>query len=211
MFTLIALVANVVGSAMAVPQFRKLLVTRDVAGISPAWAAVSAGMNSWWFAYGVANGIWEVLPVSAISAALYFSIAVVLASVSRRTALPGLVLGAVISALPALVLLGGGWTAAGVVLGLGYGVQLAPALVAALRRRELSGIAAGTWWIAATEAALWAVFGIGVGDAPLAIAGVGGTLVSAAILCRLHLTGHRPIDAVAVGKWRRVTMVKAET
>lgn len=211
MFTFIALVANVIGSAMAVPQFRKLLVTRDVSGVSPVWAAVSAAMNLWWLAYGLANGIWELLPVSAISAALYLSIAVILISVSRCAVVPGLLAGSAVAALPLAALLGGGWAAAGFVLGIGYGLQLAPALIAALRDSELSGIAAGTWWFAATEAALWALFGIGVRDLPLIVAGVGGTLVAAAILVRLHITGHRPLDAIAVGKRRRVTIVKAET
>ena len=211
MLTLIALVANVIGSLMALPQFRRLVVTRDVAGISPAWVVVSAAMNAWWFSYALAGGIWELVPVSVISASLYCSIAVVIVGVSGRRAVPGLLGGLLVGAAPLAVLATAGWTATGVAIGLGYGVQLLPALVAAWRTTELSGIAAGTWWIALGEAALWLAFGVGVRDVPLVVAGAAGVLVSGAILLRLQTTGHRPLDAFAVGKRRRVTIVNAET
>ncbi|MEO1055518.1 MAG: PQ-loop domain-containing transporter [Actinomycetota bacterium] len=208
--TIVAIVANVIGAMMAAPQFIRLYRTRITDGISAEWVAMSLALNAWWAIYAIAQGLWLVLPVSVISAVLYFGIAVLFIR-SRRLATRFAITLVVIGAVPLPVLAVAGWSAAGVVVGLGYACQLMPALLVALRSRELSGIAAGTWWIATGEALLWLVYGVGVGDLALAVAGASGTLVAAAILVRLQVTGHRPTLALAVGNRNRVTMVRAET
>lgn len=194
LLTSIAITANVLGASMALPQARHLLRTRLVDGISPTWVGVSIALNAWWLAYGTVAQVWALLPVSGISLALYLTIGVVLLRTSGRSHLRGILLGAFglgMVPLPALVL--GGWTSAGVAIGLSYGVQLLPAVVAAHRTRVLRGVAPATWILAFVEALLWLAYGIGIADVPLAVSGVVGAAFAGAILVRLAVTGHRPL------------------
>ena len=85
--------------------------------------------------------------------------------------------------LPFLVV--GGWEMAGLAVGLCYGLQLLPAVVAVLRTRELGGVSAATWLIAWTESMLWLVYGLGVTDPALIVAGTVGVAMSSVILVRL--------------------------
>ncbi|MEM8619504.1 MAG: hypothetical protein AAGF73_07260 [Actinomycetota bacterium] len=208
--TSVAIVANVVGAMMAAPQFVRLHRSRVTDGVSAEWVAVSIALNGWWSIYGVARGLWLLLPVSLISLVLYLGIAALfIRNREQAWRVGATALGVAIVPVPVLVV--AGWSAAGVVVGLGYGVQLMPALLTALRSRDLAGVAPGTWWIAAVEALLWLAYGWGVGDVALVVAGVVGSMVAAAILVRLQLTGHRPTSALAVGNRDRVTIVSAET
>jgi len=92
--------------------------------------------------------------------------------------------------LPFLVV--GGWQLAGIAVGLSYGVQLLPAVVASLRTTVLSGVSSTTWIIAFVEAALWLVYGSFVVDAAIVLAGAVGVAMAGVILVRLAVTGHRP-------------------
>jgi uncharacterized protein with PQ loop repeat len=199
--TSVAVIANVLGASMALPQARHLARTRCVDGISASWVGVSVALNAWWFAYGIAAGVWALIPVSGISLALYVTIAVLLVKALGRRSLIGIGVGAFglgMVPLPALLL--GGWTAAGVAIGLSYGIQLFPAVVAAFRTRALTGIAPATWILAFVEALLWLVYGTGIADMALAVSGAVGAVLAGAILVRLAVTGHRPMRSLA---WRR--------
>lgn len=191
--TSIVVAATVLGSWMALPQARRLARTRRVEGVSSTWIGVSLAINAWWLAYGVAAGVWALVPVSSISLVLYATTAwYFLASAGGRGA-PGMALGVFglgMIPLPFLVL--GGWELAGVAVGLSYGVQLLPAVVASLRTSALSGVSSTTWIIAFAEAALWLVYGLAVGDVALTLAGLVGVLMASVILARLAATGHRP-------------------
>ena len=197
----VVLSANVMGAGMAYPQAHRLVRTRRLQGLSSTWVGVSVSMNAWWLAYGLAVGVWALVPVSIVSLVLYGAIAHVLLSAGGRRMLPGFVLGALaLGGLPAVALLAGGWQLAGVVIGLGYGVQLAPAVLAAHRTRDLVGVAPGTWWLALAEAALWLVYGAHVADPALLVGGSAGVVLATLILTRLAVTGHRPVrHAWAVG------------
>ena len=110
-----------------------------------------------------------------ISLVLYGVMAFYFVSSAGRTALPGLALGVFgLGMVPLPFLLIGGWELAGVAVGLSYGVQLLPAVVASMRTSELSGVSSTTWIIALVEAALWLVYGVGVGDMALTLAGLTG-------------------------------------
>ncbi len=201
LLTTIAVIANVIGASMALPQARHLARTRCVDGISASWVGVSVALNAWWLAYGLSERVWALIPVSGISLALYVTIAVLLVKTVGRRSLGGLGLGAFglgMAPLPALLL--GGWTAAGVAIGLSYGIQLFPAVLAAFRTRALQGIAPATWILALVEAVLWLVYGIGIADMALAVSGAVGTVLAGAILLRLAVTGHRPMRSLS---WRR--------
>lgn len=178
--------ANVLGGFMTAPQAIRLLRTHNTQGVSSPWAGVGIAMNSWWLLYGVQNGIPELIPLSAVAAGLYATIAVLCVRVNGRTELPGLIgVGLTLGLIPLPFLLIGGWPAAGVVIGVSYGAQFVPALISALRTREPKGIAPVTWVMAWTEAALWLVFSATIVDVPLMIGGGSGLLVATAILVRL--------------------------
>jgi uncharacterized protein with PQ loop repeat len=193
----LVVVATVLGSWMAFPQARRLVRTRRVDGVSAAWIGVSVSINGWWLTYGIAAGVWALIPVSLISLGLYSVIGVVYVSTAGRAALPALGLGLFglgMAPLPFLIV--GGWQLAAVAVGLSYGIQLLPAVVASCRTRELAGVSAATWLIAWVEAGLWLVYGVGVADTALTLAGLVGVAMASVILVRLAVTGHEPFVAV---------------
>ncbi len=191
---LLVVVATVLGSWMAFPQARRLARTRRVEGVSAVWIGVSLATNGWWLAYGLAAGVWALVPVSAVSLMLYVSMAVVYIGTVGRPALPAMAAGFfVLGMIPLPFLIIGGWQLAAVAVGLSYGVQLLPAVVAVCRTRDLVGVSASTWLIAWVEAALWLVYGLlGVADIALTLAGIVGVVMASIILTRLALTGHQP-------------------
>jgi uncharacterized protein with PQ loop repeat len=191
---LVIVSANVLGGAMAFPQAARLVRTRRVEGLSGAWVGISVAMNIWWFAYGVAAQRWALLPVSLASILLYGTIAAVLLRSGRRRSVLA-AFGVVVVPLPVLVV--GGWTATGVVIGLGYGVQLLPAVVSAFRTVDLRGVAFGTWLIAWVESLLWGIYGWATADVGIVVAGLLGIAMSGLILGRLAWTGH-----VRWARWR---------
>jgi uncharacterized protein with PQ loop repeat len=200
--------ATVLGSGMALPQARRLARTRTTDGVSPTWVGVSLALNAWWLAYGLAAGVWALVPVSLISFLLYLSMAVVfVGSVGRPSVRPLLVgaLGLGMIPLPFLVI--GGWATAGLAVGFCYGVQLLPAVVAVLRSDALDGVSAATWVIAWVESMLWLVYGVAIVDLALVAAGVVGVAMSSVILTKLAVSGHRPLDTIVpratIARWRK--------
>ena len=193
LLTSLLVVANVLGGGMAFPQAVRLARTRLVDGVSPVWIGVSFVMNGWWLAYGLANELWGLIPVSLVAAVLYGLIGVVYVRVAGPAELAGIAAGAVgLGAVPLPFLAFGGWSAAGLAVGLCYGMQLAPAVVGAYRSRELAGIAAGTWALALVESAIWLFYGAVVADVALLVGGGAGVVMASAILVRLAVTGHLP-------------------
>ena len=189
LLTFVVVAANVVGATMAIPQARKVLRSGRVDGVSPVWAAVSTAVNAAWVPYGLAVGDVGIIPVSVVSVMAYVTIAV---GICRYGSAPvgQVVTNMVASALgilvvPAAVLLLQGWAAAGVALGLLYGVQLAPAVVAVYRTADVGGVSVATWVIAFTEAALWGVYGFGRADAGLLSLAASGMFMASLVLARL--------------------------
>ncbi len=193
LLNLIVVIATVIGSAMAYPQARRIARTRQVDGVSATWIGVSIAINAWWLAYGITAEIWALVPVSIVSLLLYGAMAwFFLASVGRR-GLGGMALGVfVLGMVPLPFLAVGGWVLAGIAIGLSYGIQLLPAVVASLRTSALTGVSSSTWIIACAEAALWLVYGLAVADVALVLAGTVGVAMAGVILMRLAVTGHRP-------------------
>ncbi len=190
---LLVVIATVLGSWMAFPQARRIARTRRVDGVSATWIGVSLSINCWWLTYGLVTGVWALVPVSTISLLLYGAMGLFFVRSVGRPALPGLALGALgLGMVPLPFLLIGGWELAGVAVGLSYGVQLLPAVVESLRSSVLSGVSSATWIIAFVESVLWLVYGVGVADVALTLAGVVGAAMSTVILVRLAITGHRP-------------------
>lgn len=205
---LLVIVATILGSWMAFPQARRIARTRRVDGVSGVWIGVSLAINGWWLTYGLVVGVWALVPVSVASLALYSVIAWFFIGSVGRGALPGFALGVLgLGMVPLPFLLIGGWDLAGVAVGLSYGVQLLPAVIASLRTRALSGVSPTTWIIAFVESALWLVYGLGVDDTALTLAGVVGVAMASVILTRLAFTGHRPF--VVLNPRRRLELTSA--
>ena len=184
---------NVLGTGMALPQAVRIVRTGDTNGVSGMWAGVSIAMNLWWLTYGIANHIWGLVPTSALAAVLYGVIASSFVRARGARAAGRIAVGSIgVGAVPAAALLIGGWTAAGLAIGLCYGLQLAPAVVASLRTRELSGVAAATWLMAWGEALIWSIYGVFVADIALLSGGGSGFVMATVILVRLAVTGHQP-------------------
>lgn len=189
MLTLVVIAANILGGAMAIPQARKLLRSRRVDGVSPVWAAVSAAVNAAWIPYGVAVGDLGIVPVSIVSVMAYVAIAIGICrygtAPAALVALRMFASAVAVLVVPAVVLIVEGWVAAGVTLGLFYGVQLTPAVVAVYRTADVSGVSLATWVIAFVEAALWGVYGLGRGDAGLLSLSASGLCMASLVLARL--------------------------
>jgi uncharacterized protein with PQ loop repeat len=184
--TVIVILANAIGAMMAIPQAVRVIRTRRVEGVSLTWAAMSVVNNAWWVIYAVGVGNLAIIPVAAISIAGYLVIitGLVILGGARQ---PLVALGAslVIALVPLAALQLGGWAAAGVVLGLLYAVQLAPAVSSAVRNTDLTGVSAGTWIVAFVEAALWGIYGTGRADLGLMSMAVTGVLMSSVVLIRV--------------------------
>ncbi len=208
MLNALVIFATVLGSGMALPQARRLATTRRADGVSPTWVGVSLALNAWWIAYGLAAPVWALLPVSIISFSLYAFMAYLFVTSIGRSSLRGLTLGVLgLGMVPLPFLIVGGWELAGLVVGLCYGLQLLPAVVAVLRTRELGGVSSATWLIAWIESSIWLVYGYGRNDVALMSAGVLGVAMASLILVRLASTGHQPMALFARGavaaRWRK--------
>ena len=195
--TTMLVVANVMGAGMAYPQASRIVRHRSTAGVSGVWAGVSLSMNLWWLAYGLSEQLWGLVPVSAVAAVLYGVIIAAYLRAVGRTALAGVLVGLfVLGMVPLPFLTFAGWRVAGLAIGLCYGMQLVPAVVAACRSRDLDGLAPSTWIMAWIEAVIWLVYGLIVVDPALLAGGVSGALMAGIILARLAVTGHQPFRLV---------------
>ncbi|MDJ0770826.1 MAG: hypothetical protein QNJ12_18680 [Ilumatobacter sp.] len=190
--TVLLIVANLLGATMALPQAVRLIRTGRCEGLSGPWAGLSLAMNLWWLSYGLAERVWGLVPVSAVGAAVYALIVVTWIRLRGWGELRAVSLGAAVGLFPLPFLLVGGWFLAGLAIGAGYGVQLAPAVLATFRTRDLRGVAAGMWLMAWVEAAIFLLYGITIVDGTLLIGGASGVALSTAVLARLAVTGHRP-------------------
>ncbi|MEM9713962.1 MAG: hypothetical protein AAGA17_17210 [Actinomycetota bacterium] len=183
---LLLVVANVLGVAMIVPQAVRLRRGSSLAGVSVVWIGLSAALNGWWLVYGVAASVWGVVPVSIGGLALYVWMLRGAVSIAGAVAWRSAALGAAMpSTTVAPVVVVGGWATAGLVIGLWYGVQFAPAAWSVIRSVRVDGVSPATWLMAWTEAVIWFVYGLDVGDGALLVGGGGGAVMATVILVRL--------------------------
>ncbi len=181
--------ANVLGAGMIVPQVLKIQRSRDFGGVSGVWVGVGIGMNLWWVAYALQAHLWGLVPVSVAAIVLYSIIGVQFSEMVGAEGRRSLALGAFgLGSVPLPFLLFSGWSAAGLVIGLCYGLQFAPAVLTALRSDKLGGISSVTWSMALAEAVIWFVYGTSEGEQALMVGGGGGALMALIILVRLYST-----------------------
>lgn len=190
MIELTALLATSLAAFGVVPQLWRLAGTGDAAGVSLIAATLGVATEAGWVFYTVQGGLWSAVPESV----LMLITNVALAKALVRTGAPiGRSLRAAIAwlALLAVVALAGGILALGMMLPIGYAVQVAPAIWCAYRTWSPSGIAAATWVLIGLESALWGAYGAAHGDpAIIMLAGV-GLAAAASIILRKVTTRHR--------------------
>ncbi len=184
----IAIVAATLSTiAFLVPQIVKLVKTRNSAGVSSTWPALGFVTNVGWFTYVISQQLWTA---TLAPFATFVAYAVTLWALGRtgRELRPSLVRGVVWTALLVGTTVIAGWTALGVMLGLSYGVMLAPSIWTAYRTADPSGISPGTWWIGSAEAVLWGYFGLFHADRGIVIFGIVGVIGAALMLARYYST-----------------------
>ncbi len=192
--------ANVLGAGMIVPQVLKIQRSRDFDGVSGIWVGVGIGMNLWWVAYALQAQLWGLVPVSVAAIVLYSMIGVQFSELVGAEGRRSLALGAFgLGSIPLPFLLFSGWSAAGLAIGLCYGLQFAPAVLTALRSDKLGGISSVTWSMALGEAVIWFIYGISEGDRALMVGGGGGALMALVILVRLY--SHTPLQTAKHNSW----------
>jgi uncharacterized protein with PQ loop repeat len=182
--------ATLLAAVFLVPQVMKLLRTGDTAGVSSTWPALGAVVNVAWFAYLSAQRLWLAVPSTVLMVAFYGTILRLLLRSGRPPIGPlrrGGTAALVLAATGAVA----GWEGLGVVLGLSYGVQMAPSIWTAYRTAAPSGISPGTWWIGSVEAGLWGYYGWWHQDLAIAMFAITAALASGLMLARYYATRHR--------------------
>jgi hypothetical protein len=178
----------VAAAAFAVPQFwpqvRKLFRTRDVGGLSWAWAALTSVNNAAWFCYFVGSAYWAALLPSASVTTLAGALAVVLAHGGRMTTRSAGIVTAWSLAL-AIAYASNGLAGLGLLLTGAMVVQVAPSLWVAYTAPRPTGISAGTWGLVAGELSCWLAYGLYQGDPRLVTLGCIGVTASALMLGRV--------------------------
>ncbi len=167
-----------------IPQIRKLLRTGDIAGVSGTWPAIGLVSNAGWTAYLLSQQLWAAAPSTAGMIVFYVVVLRTLGVAGARLVIP-LIRGAVGIVILAGAFALGSWPVLGLVLGWAYVPQLAPAVWAAYRTPDPSGISAGTWALIGVEAALWLVYGWLLADTPVMIFAVVGVVAAGLILLRV--------------------------
>lgn len=188
-------VANVAGAGMVLPQVVRLKRTGTAAGVSAVGAGVGIAMNLWWLAYGIAQGLWGLLPVAGGAFALYLAMAVLLVRIAGRQAIGGIAQGHLMGLLPLMSLVGWGWGGAGLTIGLLYGAQFLPALMTAVQSPSLAGVSLSMWVLAWMEAVIWLVYGAQQNDIALVLGGGGGSVVATLILACLAMRASSRVAA----------------
>ena len=195
--------APIAAAAFGVPQFlpqiSKLRVTRDGAGVSWAWAALTTVSNAAWIAYFALSRYWIAL-IPSCSVTLLAGILTIMLSgqVKARWRRAALATGAW---AVALAVIGGiaGRAGIGSLLAAAFLVQVAPSLWAAYRTANPSGISAGTWSLILGELACILVYGMDESDPRLIALGATGVIASTLMLARIlwlrHRTGRQPYSA----------------
>jgi uncharacterized protein with PQ loop repeat len=181
--------APIAAAAFGVPQFLpqmlKLGATRDTAGISWSWAALTTVNNAAWIGYFALSRYWTALVPSCSVTVLAGALSVVLSSRAKPKARSCLVIGA--WAVTLAVTCGvAGRVGLGTLLTAAFVVQVAPSLWTAYRTAHPSGLSAGTWALILGELTCFLIYGLDVSDPRLTTLGSTGIIASTFMLARIY-------------------------
>ena len=190
--------APIVAAGFAVPQFlpqiRKLLTTRDTAGVSPSWAALTSVNNAAWLAYFIMSRYWTALIPSTSATLLAGTLAVMLLRRRPPGARPTALIGAWAITLAAAGAVAG-QAGLGALLTAAFLLQVTPSVWTAYRTARPTGISSGTWLLILGELTYWMIFGLHAADPRLITLGASGIIVSTLILARIHRATRDPLPA----------------
>ena len=184
--TLMGLCAVVLAVALSVPQVVKLLRTGHAAGVSVAATANSTISFGAWTVYAavVQDGwLFASSLVGLPGQALAVCIAWRCGAERRQLWLPVTWLALLGAVTASDVVLGTGLAA--VVVGASVLWYVTPALVQAWRSPDVSGIAAGSWWVLVAEGAIFLAYGAVTGEPAMTVYGIVCLLGSGGVLLRL--------------------------
>ena len=197
--------APLAAAAFAIPQFLpqmlKLRATRDAAGVSWSWAALTAVNNAAWTAYFALSRDWAALVPSCSVTLLAGALTVMLTGWPPVRPRALALMGAWAAALAA-VGSASGRDALGTLLTGAFVVQVAPSLLAAYRTARPSGVSAGTWMLILGELACFLAYGLHEADPRLVTLGSAGVVASTLMLARITWTARRR-DPLAATSLRR--------
>lgn len=179
------------------PQIVKLVRTGDSDGVSTMWPALGFVINVGWFVYLIAQELWASIFAPFFT---FLAYAVTMWAVGRtgRDLSTSYLRGAAAAVLLTATALLGTWETLGVILGLAYGVVLAPSTWTAYRTSIPSGISALTWWIGLVEALLWGYYGWFHSDRGIITFMVVGVIGAGLMLIRFYTTRSRSTQATVM-------------
>lgn len=151
-------------TACVLPQLVAALRVSDVSGVSVTGSAYAAASCAGWTLYAAEVGLVEAAWSSALGALLWGAIAVVVAVRAGRppSSWVGLWAGSIIVTSAAI-----GTDGLGLLLLLEAATNTVPQAMRA--RRRVAGVSPSAFITMGIGAACWAVYGLGTGDAPLAV------------------------------------------
>ena len=193
---------SIVATAFAIPQFLpqilKLRATRDTAGVSWSWAALTSLNNGAWIAYFALERYWTALVPATSATVLAGVLALLLIRRSQAALRPSVLIGTwavlLVAAYPVV-----GRAGLGTLLTAAFFVQVAPSLWTAYRTARPTGISSGTWLLILGELACWAAYGADKSDPRLITLGGLGVLASVLMLARAPWPPPRHRSAPASG------------
>jgi uncharacterized protein with PQ loop repeat len=181
--------APIAATAFAIPEFLpqllKLRATRDTAGVSWSWAALTSLNNAAWIAYFALEHYWTALVPSCSATVLAGTLTVVLSIRGQARRRPSVLIGTWAAMLVAAYLIVGR-TGLGTLLTVAFAVQVAPSLLTAYRTARPTGVSAGTWLLILGELSCWLTFGLHESDPRLIALGLTGVTASALMLARIY-------------------------
>lgn len=199
--------APIAATAFAVPEFLpqilKFRATRDMAGVSWAWATLTCLNNAAWIAYFALEHYWTALVPSCSATALAGTLAIVLSVKDRPRLRPSALIAAWAAMLVAAYLILGR-TGLGALLTAAFVVQVAPSIWTAYRTERPTGVSAGTWLLILGELSCWLTFGLYKSDPRLITLGLTGLTASALMLARIR-RARRPERTSRQEQPRRLT------
>lgn len=181
--------APIAATCFAVPQFvpqiRRLAATRDTAGVSWSWAALTSVNNAAWIAYFTLARYWTALIPSTSATLLAGTLAVMLTRRGRASPRPA---GLIVTWAAMLITACGvaGRTGLGTLLTAAFILQVAPSIWTVYRTPRPSGVSPGTWLLILGELSCWLAFGLHKSDPRLITLGASGVIASALMLARIR-------------------------
>jgi hypothetical protein len=185
-----ALAATVVAVVATYPQLRRVIVCRDVCGVSVTSGVLGVGTEVAWFAYTVRGGLWSAVPEAVLMAAANLTL---VAALVRRGADARVAWRAGLMWVATLTVAGvvGGTQIFAATLAGAYVVQVAPAVWTAWVTPTPTGVATATWVLIGFEGLLWGVYGIAHADPATSSFATIAVVASTAMLTRKAIVAQR--------------------